>query len=249
MLLRRVMEHVRTQNWLAVALDFLIVVAGVFIGIQVSNWNEARNNQLREGAYLQRLHDEAEGGLQGILKTTDEAWTGYLANMVDVIAMIDEDPARLSQITSDQCKALTNLSGIIGFPYQFPTLEELIASGNLDLITHRELRYLLTDYAYMQKNSGSLVEYFAGTREDIVVMYPEYILADFSVSDHRLIRDYVCRGDLMAQDPRFLTHLQNAAARFEGYYNIVLRPEVDGVRAIHELLDELLGIEHAEDAP
>lgn len=42
MLPRRVIEHVKNQNWTAVALDFVIVVAGVFIGIQVSNWNDAR---------------------------------------------------------------------------------------------------------------------------------------------------------------------------------------------------------------
>lgn len=32
MLLRRVIEHVKAQNWTAVALDFVIVVVGVFIG-------------------------------------------------------------------------------------------------------------------------------------------------------------------------------------------------------------------------
>ena len=42
MLLRRITEHVKAQNWFAVALDFLIVVVGVFIGLQVSNWNDAR---------------------------------------------------------------------------------------------------------------------------------------------------------------------------------------------------------------
>lgn len=41
MLLRRVTENVKAQNWTAVALDFVIVVVGVFIGIQVANWNAA----------------------------------------------------------------------------------------------------------------------------------------------------------------------------------------------------------------
>ena len=45
MRLRRINEHVKTQNWFAVGLDFVIVVVGVFIGIQVSNWNEARGDQ------------------------------------------------------------------------------------------------------------------------------------------------------------------------------------------------------------
>lgn len=42
MILRRVIAHVKAQNWFAVAIDFVIVVLGVFIGIQVANWNAAR---------------------------------------------------------------------------------------------------------------------------------------------------------------------------------------------------------------
>ena len=45
MILRRITEHVKAQNWFAVGLDFLIVVVGVFIGIQVSNWNAARSDE------------------------------------------------------------------------------------------------------------------------------------------------------------------------------------------------------------
>jgi hypothetical protein len=58
MLLRRVMKHVRDQNWFAVGIDFLIVVTGVFIGIQVANWNEARGAAQREIEYLQQLRNE-----------------------------------------------------------------------------------------------------------------------------------------------------------------------------------------------
>lgn len=35
-ILRRVMKHARDQSWCAVFLDFLIVIVGVFIGIQVA---------------------------------------------------------------------------------------------------------------------------------------------------------------------------------------------------------------------
>ena len=42
MILRRITQHVRDQNWTAIALDFVIVVTGVFLGIQLGNWNEAR---------------------------------------------------------------------------------------------------------------------------------------------------------------------------------------------------------------
>ena len=42
MILRRVIQHVRKQEWTAIAIDFCIVVIGVFLGIQVANWNEER---------------------------------------------------------------------------------------------------------------------------------------------------------------------------------------------------------------
>ena len=48
MILRRLIEHVRAQNWTAVALDFVIVVMGVFIGIQVANWNGERAERRQE---------------------------------------------------------------------------------------------------------------------------------------------------------------------------------------------------------
>ena len=47
MILRRLTKHVKDQNWFAVALDFVIVVAGVYVGIALGNWNAGRA-ELRE---------------------------------------------------------------------------------------------------------------------------------------------------------------------------------------------------------
>lgn len=60
MLLRRVAQHVQEQNWTAIWIDFLIVVAGVFIGIQVANWNDARSAKERERRLLVELSSEIE---------------------------------------------------------------------------------------------------------------------------------------------------------------------------------------------
>lgn len=40
MLLRRITNHVSNQNWFAVFLDFLIVILGILIAFQITNWNE-----------------------------------------------------------------------------------------------------------------------------------------------------------------------------------------------------------------
>lgn len=63
MILRSVTKHVREQNWFAVGLDFVIVVLGVFIGIQVSNWNDARVDEGRARAYLERISLDLDADL------------------------------------------------------------------------------------------------------------------------------------------------------------------------------------------
>ena len=60
MLLRHVTEHVKTQNWTAIAIDLFIVVFGVFIGIQVSNWNATRIEEQKTDAYIERIREDLE---------------------------------------------------------------------------------------------------------------------------------------------------------------------------------------------
>lgn len=67
MLLRRVIKHVSDQNWTAVAIDFFIVVIGVFVGLQVTSWNEDRIAESRAKNYYQRLIFDLESEQQSRL--------------------------------------------------------------------------------------------------------------------------------------------------------------------------------------
>src|SRR5262245_44611203 len=51
MILRRITEHLKRQDWTAVGLDLAIVIVGVFIGTQASNWSQDRIER-RETALL-----------------------------------------------------------------------------------------------------------------------------------------------------------------------------------------------------
>ncbi|MFT6732416.1 MAG: hypothetical protein ACJAS9_000596 [Polaribacter sp.] len=46
MLLRSVTKHVKDQNWFAVVLDFVMVVAGILIAFQITNWSAAQQDNL-----------------------------------------------------------------------------------------------------------------------------------------------------------------------------------------------------------
>lgn len=51
MAIRRFREHVTTHNWFAVGIDILIVIVGVFLGLQANNWNQARAERAASRAY------------------------------------------------------------------------------------------------------------------------------------------------------------------------------------------------------
>lgn len=137
MILRRVIEHVKAQNWTAVALDFVIVVMGVFIGIQVSNLNEARSDRLQETEYLAALEVDVATSLESLatqitaLERQQEARRTLYEYSRNADAIIDG--AELDQLLSYGLFNLsnTNISQV--------TFETLKSSGRLSLIRSPQL--------------------------------------------------------------------------------------------------------------
>lgn len=68
MILRRIIKHVRNQEWTAIFIDFLIVVVGVFVGLQVQQWSTDRTADAHEIKLLGELRTELENS---ITVTTD----------------------------------------------------------------------------------------------------------------------------------------------------------------------------------
>ena len=60
MLLRRFMEHVKEQNWFAVGLDVLVVIVGIFLGMQVTEWNEERKERESLQQALVKYQEEVQ---------------------------------------------------------------------------------------------------------------------------------------------------------------------------------------------
>lgn len=63
MILRRITKHVKDQNWFAVALDFVIVVVGILIAFQITNWSAARQDNLIYEQARTRVFEEARANL------------------------------------------------------------------------------------------------------------------------------------------------------------------------------------------
>jgi hypothetical protein len=136
MIPRRIAEHVKDHNWFAVAIDFVIVVLGVFIGLQVQDWNTARQDRARGADYSTRLTAD--------LRYEAWQWEFLIAYYKDVrenaeraiAAMTDGPPLSDEQFL---------ISAYRASQYNFnerrrSTYDELVATGDLRLITDQRLR-------------------------------------------------------------------------------------------------------------
>ena len=58
MILQRMAGAIRRQDWFQVIIEILIVVIGIFLGLQVQAWYEAGEAESREKILLTQLHSE-----------------------------------------------------------------------------------------------------------------------------------------------------------------------------------------------
>ena len=58
MLLRRITQHVKDQNWFAVGIDFLIVVFGVYIGVWIGGYQERQSTLQKQQLVVEALRQD-----------------------------------------------------------------------------------------------------------------------------------------------------------------------------------------------
>src|SRR5210317_368464 len=66
MILRRLMQHVKEQNWFAVGLEVIVVIVGIFLGMQVTEWNDKQKLKSEEVYFLQRLKQEISENIERV---------------------------------------------------------------------------------------------------------------------------------------------------------------------------------------
>lgn len=144
MIFRRLKAHVEKENWFAVAIDFAIVVIGVFIGIQVANWNAAQNDRAREQEYyVQMLGDlRADVAMAQIVAFDARQFDthgDYLQKALSTPNFVIEDP--------DYFALSVARAGYTRFPViNRRTIDELESIGGLTLLTDRRVKEAVLDY-------------------------------------------------------------------------------------------------------
>ena len=137
MILRRVIAHFKKQEWTAIALDFLIVVMGVFIGIQVANWNNARADHATEVTYLILLQRDMRATITDLEEQIEfERFQAQQASKA--VTIISQPPSQMRRRKIGMI--LSQLGTRRTLRIDSPTFQDLQSSGRLGLIADPLLR-------------------------------------------------------------------------------------------------------------
>jgi len=141
-ILRSLSKHVEDQNWFAVGLDFFIVVVGVFIGIQVSNWNAARIQEQAADSYIERIREDLAANVDDMSQRT-AYFNQVRSNALNALSALDQPPETLG---GQFLIGIYQASQYMPRSFARDTYDEILSVGANNAISDIEVRKRLANF-------------------------------------------------------------------------------------------------------
>ncbi len=157
MLLRRLFEHTRSQNWLALSLDLIVVVVGIFLAFQVDRWYESRKLLADLDGYFLALGEDFAETRQSLERAID----GHVRSRDAATELINYGPDDASSIDHDQFyQLLRDVNRTQRFSPVRRTYDTMISTGAFEIIPDDELNRELASFF-------TVVELIDGVDDDL----------------------------------------------------------------------------------
>ena len=129
--------------------EFLLIVAGILVALQVQTWYEGRKNAVLLESYLERLESDIQSDIEH--KTNSLNFNSQKGDLVDFLLEVAQNPAAIQGRSVEFLAAITHSPIYSEGPLFTATFEELKSTGTFQLIDD-ELKSLLNNY-YRQDES------------------------------------------------------------------------------------------------
>lgn len=211
MILRRLAQHLKEQNWTAIAIEFVLLVLGVFLGIQVANWNEARRELARQSIYLDRLHADVVG-IQDRMLEHFKVYRAQVEGADYLLSLMRASDADFRKIVVEDHRVAAAFDALtaIRIPPAVPaTYSEMLSEGQLSSINDPALRDALAAYDRLSGVAAQVSRNVSDFKyANDPVLYRHFVV-NVVADQNRLsrIRDDVVSFDIEAMrlDPEFAT--------------------------------------------
>lgn len=168
MLFRRISQHIGAQNWLAVVLDLAIVVVGIFLGLQVSAWNDTRHDRLRETEILDHLSADFEE-----IKTEVDEALDFHRDVIEALNTVLLSLETGTVTPEEEVSVRRGLQRALWYntgARRSDTYVDLVSSGQIRLIQNEELRSVLSKYDELHAKANLLfAQFWEGQRSHEIV--------------------------------------------------------------------------------
>jgi len=191
---------------MAIAIEFLVVVFGVFLAFQLTAWNEARIDREQERDLLIRLHEDVRESIAGQMRDIHFLDT-QLSDQAVILASLDA-----CAVTPENMQAFQrgiNTLGYINPPRLYRrTVDELAAAGKIDLLQNKALKAELASIVALVEwraagfdQVARLTEHYRFNVEDRVRYdhsrsYPDPFIGKFVGVDFDIAA--LCKEDVVA---------------------------------------------------
>ena len=144
MILQRMSTALRRQDWTTVVLELLIVVVGIYFGLQANDWNQARQDRELERQYLERLHADLVADADQLRFSSELAVRRM--GQAELLMVGVEDPEVVLEKPIEFIEAIEKVNWRSDRPISPNTYTELVETGNMTLLTSTDLRDGLAKY-------------------------------------------------------------------------------------------------------
>ncbi|MBS0193045.1 MAG: hypothetical protein JSR34_02240 [Proteobacteria bacterium] len=197
MILRRLTAKFKKQDWFAVAIEIVVVILGVFIGIEVANWNTALKQHDAASTYVTRIREDLAENIAD-LESRKAYYQQVKAHAMAALAAFDHPTeSRDPQFLLDAYQASQIIARTVGRN----TYDEILSVGAINSFSDVAVRKQLAYYYLNLRNYEGLLSYIPPYREslrrhmpyavqrEIVTKCPERVNVSFSGSSIAALTD------------------------------------------------------------
>jgi len=226
--------YLKNINWLAVAVELLVVFVGVYGAFQLENWGDEVRENKREMMLLEQLHNELEYAIP-LMEQQAESRRLHVDNTIQVAAMLMQ-PAGSGELNDAQCNEILSISILSWTPLSLTTLDEMVSSGVHSQLDDSELRTLLFSLQAEMRSLGIYMQLVREQQNPLMDLYPGLLPRGVDADGAGFMR---CKTDAMRASQAFINHLMSNIGRYGGMAGR-LQEQLEALRRLHVKLDDVL---------
>lgn len=119
--------------------EIVLVVIGILIALQINNWNEMRKQRVQEHKFLTSLKADLMVDLESLDAIMAERTSKVNCSNMLMYPQAMDTPQQVRAVDS----LIGRVMGWVRFVPRTNTMEELISSGNLNIISNDSIKYML----------------------------------------------------------------------------------------------------------